>query len=110
MNGTITTQSERKATGRTEHSNQTTPTERTAIRIAPELTDNDSTNVFIRHNHTTNSNSPTIPCRPYLAARLIKLDIAEFGLRLPVFDRPLQKPGRIRSNSVGAVSFDGLNP
>jgi len=47
MKGTITTQSERRVTGSTEHSNQTTPTERAATRIAPELMDNDSTNVFI---------------------------------------------------------------
>lgn len=48
MKGTITTQSGRKVTGKTEHSNQTTLTERRAIRTAPEPKDNDSTNVFIR--------------------------------------------------------------
>ena len=47
MKGTVTTQSLRKATGPTVHNSQTTPTESTAIRIAPVPMDNDSTNAFI---------------------------------------------------------------
>jgi hypothetical protein len=48
MKGTVTTQSQRKDFGSRELSNQTTPTERTAIRSAPEPSDNDSRSVFIR--------------------------------------------------------------
>src|SRR6266478_5206000 len=48
MKGTITTQSQRKAFGSRELSNQTTPAERTASRSAPEPSDNDARSALIR--------------------------------------------------------------
>src|SRR3984893_7473705 len=45
----MTTQTLRKDDGHARRNSQTTPAERTAIRAAPELKDNDSRNAFIRH-------------------------------------------------------------
>ena len=49
----MTTQTLRKDDdGHAKHNKQTTTAERTAIRTAPELKDNDSRSAFIRHEPT----------------------------------------------------------
>jgi len=47
MNGKITAQNQRKD-GKSDRNSQTTPTEKTATKAAPEPSDNDSTNVFMK--------------------------------------------------------------
>src|SRR5258708_19892182 len=96
MKGTSTTQSGRKATGSTEHSNQTMPNERTAIKSAPEPRDNDLRNVII--DATTILLIPIIPTNPLPHSLLRRVDrparlryafqFARGGNSLPAPTRP----------------------